>query len=84
MLSVALTPEKAMGELSCRGYVALRAGSIAEIGLTLVRKAAEEDPGYWEIVGIPIGDFDAEQDFAIALAKAAEEPVLVPGRRRRE
>jgi len=79
-LSVALTPEKAMGDLDCKGYVELLAGDIERIGLTVLLKKCA-DPDLFEIAGIPVNDITAETDYAIALANICGPVMKVPKRR---
>jgi hypothetical protein len=61
-----------MGDLDCKGYTELTLGEIERIdGLTVQIKAGEEDEGLYEICGIPLDDFDAQTDYALALAEIA-------------
>jgi len=61
-----------MGDLDCKGYTELILGEIERIdGLTVQIKAGEEDEELYEICGIPLDDFDAQIDYALALAEIA-------------
>jgi hypothetical protein len=77
-LSVASTPAKAMGSLTCKGYVSITSAAIRSLGLDVSfkeRDNPENDPELWEITGIPLDDEQAQVDLAIALAKLASKPV---------
>ena len=82
-LSVALTPEKVMGALKCKGYVALSVGKIRDIGrggkdcLEVIIKTRcdnqEEDSDLWQIVGIPCKE-EIRISLSMELARIAETP----------
>ena len=80
-LSVALTPAKAMGALDCKGYTYILVDEHIERieGLKVQRKESS-DPDLYEIAGIPVDDFTAQTDYAIALAKISGGVVRVPKR----
>jgi hypothetical protein len=77
-LSVALTPEKAIGDLDCKGYTEILAGEIERIdGLRIQPKKESDDLDLYEIAGIPFDDITAQNDYAIALAKICSKAVRV-------
>lgn len=77
-----LTPEKAMGDLDCKGYTEVLAGDVELIsGLTIHRKVSD-DPDFYEIAGIPLDDIAAQTDYALALAKICGKVVRVPRQRK--
>lgn len=76
-LSVALTPEKAIGDLDCKGYAELLAGDIDRIyGLRIDSKECD-DADLYEIAGIPLDNITAQNDYALALAKICGKVVRV-------
>lgn len=68
-----------MGELDCKGYTYMLVADVERIeGLMIQRK--ESDPELYEIAGIPVDNFTAQTDYAIALAKISRGVVRVPKR----
>lgn len=86
-LSIARTPEKAMGDLDCRGYVRIPIAQITKLSLRVQAKTGSENPtndnDLLEIVGIPIDDEQLQISYALALADAADQTVPVAGHRRK-
>jgi hypothetical protein len=79
-LSVALTPAKAMGELDCKGHTYILVADVERIEGLKIQQKESGDPELYEIAGIPVDDFTAQTDYAIALAKISRVVVRVPKR----
>lgn len=77
---MALTPAKAMGDLDCKGYTYILAEDIERLEGLKVQQKESSDPELYEISGIPVGDFTAPTDYAIALATISGGVVRVPKR----
>ena len=69
-----------MGDLDCKGYTCLLAEDIERIEGLKVQQKESSDPDLYEIEGIPVDDFTAQTDYAIALAKISGGVVRVPKR----
>jgi hypothetical protein len=82
-LSVALTPEKAMGSLDCKGYAELLAGEIEQIPGLEIHQKDGDDPDLYEIAGIPPDNITTQSDYALALAKICGNAVRVARRQNR-
>ena len=87
-LSIAKTPEKAVGDLECYGWVSMRVNSILAIeGLKIQVKdtpGVPRDPDLLEISGVPpFGDPEAA-DFAEALLKTVHRWRDLPVRRKKK
>jgi hypothetical protein len=82
-LSVALTPAKAMGELDCRGYTYILVADVERIHGLKIQQKESSDPDVYEIAGIPLDNFTAQTDYAIALANISAGVVRVPKRAKR-
>ena len=81
-LSVALSPDKAMNDLDCKGYTELTFGDIERIEGLRVQPKEGEDVELYEISGIPSDDFGAQTDYALALARIAGKAAKVKMPRR--
>jgi hypothetical protein len=79
-ISVALNPEKAMGDLDCKGYAEMLAGDVELIGGLTIQLKESDDPDFYEIAGIPLNDTTAQNDYAFALAKICGKAVRVKKR----
>ncbi len=67
-----------MADLDCKGYTELTFGEIERIeGLRVQPKEGEEDAELYEVCGIPVDNFDAQTDYALALAEIAGKVVRV-------
>jgi hypothetical protein len=75
---VALTPEKAIGDLDCKGCAVILAGDIERIDGLKVHPKECDDPDLYEIAGIPVDNLTAQNDYALALAKICGKVVRVP------
>jgi hypothetical protein len=67
-----------MGDLDCKGYTCIFAEDIERIEGLKVQQKESSDPDLYEIEGIPVDDFTAQTDYAIALAKISGGVVRVP------
>jgi hypothetical protein len=76
-LSVALNPEKAMGDLDCKGYAEMLAGDVELISGLRIQRKESDDPDFYEIAGIPLNDTTAQNDYALALTKICGKAVRV-------
>ena len=82
-LSVALSGEKALGDLDARGFAPINIGDIRKLGLDVSAKEGAGDPDLMEITGIA---HDNAPGFAISLAAAsgrAGKPTETPEHRKR-
>lgn len=85
-MSIALTPEKAMGTLDCKGWAKMSTEAILAIpGLRIRIKIEDQpdpehpDPDLLEITGVPLfGEEPAITDYARALAKTVREFRKIP------
>jgi hypothetical protein len=82
-LSVALTPEKAMGDLDCKGYTNILVGEVERIEGLKIQQKESGDSDLYEIAGIPLNNLTAQTDYAIALARISGRVVRVPKRAKR-
>lgn len=80
-LSVALTAEKAMGDLDCRGYTEIVVGDVERITGLGIQPKPGDDSDLFELTGIPLDDITAQNDYALALAKISGKVVRTEKKR---